>query len=94
MAMTQSMGAVYDRSQEHLGTSDVAVIHFRRLLLSLAKEVEAGKDPHAAYHGAAYRVRSHDINSPIDDFETLLEAYREQLVARGGPMAAPIEVEA
>ena len=94
MAMTQSMGAVYDRSQEHLGTSDVAVIHFRRLLISLARDVEAGKNPHAAYDGAAYRVRSHDINSPIEDFESLLEAYREQLMARGGPMAAPIEVEA
>jgi hypothetical protein len=92
--MTQSMGAIYNRSREHLGTSDVAVIHYRRLLISLAKDVEAGRNPRAAYDGAAYRVRSHDINSPIEDFESLLAAYRESLVAHGGSIAAPIEVEA
>jgi phenylpropionate dioxygenase-like ring-hydroxylating dioxygenase large terminal subunit len=87
MAMTQSMGAIYDRTHEHLGTSDVAVIHFRRLLLTLARDLEAGKEPHAASHGEAYRARAIDINSPIGDFETLVKAYREQLVLRGGPIA-------
>jgi hypothetical protein len=87
LAMTQSMGAIYDRTNEHLGTSDVAVIHFRRLLLTLAQELEKGREPYAAQHGDAYRVRSQDINSPIDEFQDLLRTYREQIVARGGPIA-------
>jgi tripartite-type tricarboxylate transporter receptor subunit TctC len=45
----------------------------------------------AASRPASYRVRSHDVNSPIEDFDSLLDAYRGELVARGGPIAAPIE---
>jgi hypothetical protein len=36
-AVQESMGAVYDRTQEHLGTSDKAVIAMRRLMLDLAR---------------------------------------------------------
>ena len=33
-AVTESMGPIYDRSKEHLGTTDVAVIHMRRELIA------------------------------------------------------------
>jgi phenylpropionate dioxygenase-like ring-hydroxylating dioxygenase large terminal subunit len=36
-AMTVSMGPIYDRSQEHLGTSDMMVIRVRRRLLAAAR---------------------------------------------------------
>jgi phthalate 4,5-dioxygenase oxygenase subunit len=32
-AVQESMGPLYDRSKEHLGTSDVAIIRMRRLML-------------------------------------------------------------
>ena len=44
-AVQESMGAIYDRSQEHLGTSDVAIIAARRLLLQACQDVEEGRDP-------------------------------------------------
>jgi phthalate 4,5-dioxygenase oxygenase subunit len=43
MAVQESMGPIYDRRKEHLGTSDVAVIRMRRLMLdSLARFQEGG----------------------------------------------------
>ncbi|MBO0694403.1 MAG: hypothetical protein J2P58_15970, partial [Acidimicrobiaceae bacterium] len=45
MAVTESMGRIYDRSKEHLGTTDLAVIKMRQLLLSAAKGLAEGKEP-------------------------------------------------
>jgi phthalate 4,5-dioxygenase len=36
-AVQESMGRIFDRSREHLGTSDVACIRFRRLILDAAR---------------------------------------------------------
>jgi phenylpropionate dioxygenase-like ring-hydroxylating dioxygenase large terminal subunit len=36
-AMTETMGPIYDRTQEHLGTTDAMVIHVRRRLLDAAR---------------------------------------------------------
>ena len=42
LMVTESMGPIYDRSQERLGTSDRAIIRMRRLLMAAAKDVAAG----------------------------------------------------
>jgi phthalate 4,5-dioxygenase oxygenase subunit len=44
-AMTESMGPIYDRSQEHLGYSDLAVQHMRRLMLDAVRRFMAGEQP-------------------------------------------------
>jgi phthalate 4,5-dioxygenase oxygenase subunit len=50
---------IIDRTKEHLGTSDTAIIAMRRMLLQAAAEFQReGKRPAAARAGAAYRVRS------------------------------------
>ncbi len=41
----ESMGAIYDRTREHLGMSDVAVIRARRLLLDALRAIECGESP-------------------------------------------------
>ena len=42
----ESMGAIYDRSMEHLGTTDIAVVRMRRLLLqSMRSFVKDGNTP-------------------------------------------------
>jgi hypothetical protein len=49
---TESMGPIFDRSKEHLGVSDKAVIAVRKCLLTTVKELQAGKDPaHIARDG-------------------------------------------
>jgi phthalate 4,5-dioxygenase oxygenase subunit len=57
-AMMESMGPVYDRTQEHLGSSDVAVISTRRRLINAARQLAQGIEPHPATHPELYRVRS------------------------------------
>ena len=89
MAVTQSMGRIYNRAREHLGRSDVAIIHARRMFLRLAGEVAEGKNPYAAYHGDVYRLRSLEVLSPKPDLESVLEDHAADLVARVGPSETP-----
>jgi hypothetical protein len=42
---TESMGAVCDRTREHLGYSDLTIIALRKMLLRAASDVAEGKDP-------------------------------------------------
>ena len=44
-AIQESMGRVVDRSQEHLGPADKAIIQARRLLLQAVETVQAGGTP-------------------------------------------------
>ena len=48
---TESMGPIFDRSKEHLGVSDKAVIAVRKFLLSSVKDLQNGKElPHLVHH--------------------------------------------
>src|SRR5262245_1238565 len=49
---TESMGAIFDRSKEHLGVSDKAVIAVRKFLLTTIKELQRGKEPLHVVHDA------------------------------------------
>jgi phthalate 4,5-dioxygenase oxygenase subunit len=64
MAVQESMGPIVDRTQEHLGTSDTAIIVVRRLLMRQAIEAGEGVDPYAAYHGEVYRTKFADTVVP------------------------------
>ncbi|MGA2394334.1 MAG: Rieske 2Fe-2S domain-containing protein [Candidatus Lustribacter sp.] len=44
-AAVESMGAISDRTQEHLGQSDVAIIRMRRRLAEAVKSFQAGNTP-------------------------------------------------
>jgi hypothetical protein len=72
------MGPITDRSQEHLGTSDTAIIALRCRLLNDLKDFQQGKSLSAAYDGRVYNVRPGDVmlkkNQPFDDKITRLLA--------------------
>ena len=42
MAMWESMGPIVDRSRDKPGSSDVAVVQFRRMMVNAAKRVAEG----------------------------------------------------
>ncbi len=44
-ALQESMGKIVDRSKEHLGPADKAIIQARKLLRQAVKTVEAGSTP-------------------------------------------------
>ncbi len=56
-AIQDSQGLIADRTQEHLGPTDMGVIRFRRMILDAARAMAAGTPPLAAAHPALYRVR-------------------------------------
>jgi phenylpropionate dioxygenase-like ring-hydroxylating dioxygenase large terminal subunit len=59
MAMTWSMGAIYDRSHEHLGTTDALIIRTRRRMINAARALRAnGTPPPASTDAAIYAQRS------------------------------------
>jgi phenylpropionate dioxygenase-like ring-hydroxylating dioxygenase large terminal subunit len=66
-AVTLGMGPIVDRTQEHLGTSDTAVIALRRMLIRAAQSLEAGQEPYAPYHGDVYRKRSWSAVLQVSD---------------------------
>ena len=57
LAVTESMGPICDRSQEHLGTTDLAIIAARRRLLAAAQELQQGVEPYPAQHPDVYAIR-------------------------------------
>jgi len=62
-AVQESMGPVADRTIEHLGVSDTAIIRIRQLLLKAVRDLEDGKEP-PGMKGASYRVRSARFAAP------------------------------
>jgi len=66
-AVTESMGPIYDRTAEHLASSDVMVIRVRRRLLEAARAyAENGTVPYSVDHPEVYRQRSGGVILPED----------------------------
>jgi phthalate 4,5-dioxygenase len=59
-AVQEGMGAISDRTNEHLGTTDRAVIAMRQLLLEATREVEAGRMPRGSDPATFRDVRPYD----------------------------------
>ena len=70
-AVVEGMGAIVDRTKEHLGTSDTAIIGMRRQLVNGAKALMGGEEPKTAFDGTRYHRRSWSEvlpRSSADDF--------------------------
>jgi len=66
LAMTEGMGPIVDRTQEHLGTSDLAIIRVRQKLLEAARDLQNGIEPYAAQCPDAYHIRPTSAVLPRD----------------------------
>lgn len=81
LAVQEGMGQIFDRSNEHLGSSDLAVIATRRRLLDAVHALaERGEAPYEARNADGYRVRSAALVLPRDVVWN--EGAAEALVAR------------
>src|ERR1051326_4550812 len=81
LAVQEGMGPIYDRTTEHLGSSDLAVIAMRRRLLEAVSALaERGEVPYEARNADSYRVRSAALVLPRD--VTWTEGAADALTAR------------
>jgi len=79
-AIQESMGPIADRTIEHLGASDMAIIRIRRLLLDSIRDHEDGKTP-PGLNAASYRARSSRfLLKPGDSFHKVVEGQIAELV--------------
>ncbi len=62
-AIQESMGTIADRTKEHLGVSDTAIIQIRKLLLQSLQDFSEGKEP-PGLDSRCYRVRSTRFSLP------------------------------
>ncbi len=75
-AVQESMGPIADRTKEHLGVSDTAVIQIRKLLLQSLKDMQAGKTP-PGLDAKSFRTRSTRFSLPRG--ETFESEIKRQL---------------
>ncbi len=76
-AITESMGPIYDRSAERLGSSDAMITKVRQRLIAAAKALrDGGVVPPTVDHAELYRVRSGGVVLPrgVDWLEATREA--------------------
>jgi len=80
IALQEGMGSIVDRSKEHLGTTDRAIIVTRQLLLEAADEVEKDGEPRARDPQTYAGVRAADRLIPSGT--RWQDALKEDVVAK------------
>ena len=63
-----SMGRIFDRTREHLGTSDLGIISMRRRLIRAARTfAESGETPYEVMTPEVYAIRSDAVLIPTEE---------------------------
>jgi len=78
-AVTESMGAVVDRSNEHLGRADAAIIMMRRMLLRMARQLEQGVEPELPQHPERFSTLPVNLVTAEQDFGVVWSAHQAAL---------------
>jgi phthalate 4,5-dioxygenase oxygenase subunit len=90
-AVTESMGTIYDRSHEHLGTSDTAIIFWRRQMIRMAKRLAAGEELPINQDADLFRVRPVDTITEEPELVPVWESdHATHMVSE--PMAVVVRV--
>lgn len=71
-------GQLVDRTKEYLVSADMPVITARRRLIQMAKDLQNGTEPEILARPEAYGVRTISPITKIDDFDQLLETYKDE----------------
>jgi phenylpropionate dioxygenase-like ring-hydroxylating dioxygenase large terminal subunit len=85
-AIQESQGPIVDRTREHLGTSDTAIIRVRRRLLNAARALREHGTPPPGGDPASFLVRSASVILPPDG--DWIQGAMPRLVVRPGQQLA------
>ncbi|MBV9170625.1 MAG: hypothetical protein JOZ81_11125, partial [Chloroflexi bacterium] len=73
-AVAEGMGPIVNRSREHLGATDVAIIRYRRRMLAAARaQTPLGQDGNIAYERLASDERLVPLDQPWEELSTYVE---------------------
>ena len=86
-AMQESMGAICDRTREHLGASDAAIARLRRRLINAARELETHKVPPGVENPSFYH--KHGDQLLLAETESWLGHYRAKMELDYAPLTPP-----
>jgi len=83
-ACQSGVAPIYDRTKEHLGTTDTGIARVRRLLLEAVRKNSQGEVPVSAKHGQLFMKRAISITIPEGgDWEKLGGEYMVAKVGKG-----------
>jgi phenylpropionate dioxygenase-like ring-hydroxylating dioxygenase large terminal subunit len=85
--VTESMGELYDRTQERLGVADTAIIHWRRLMLRLVRQFQQGLEPAVLHEPSRFRAIPLDVVNGEPEFQRVWEAHHAEF-RRGAGLAS------
>jgi hypothetical protein len=57
-AVQDSQGPIADRTREHLGPTDLGILHWRKFMMDTARALQLGTEPEQASRQHRYTVRS------------------------------------
>jgi hypothetical protein len=57
-AVQDSQGPIADRTREHLGPTDLGILHWRKFVMDAARALQQGTEPEQAKRQHRYAVRS------------------------------------
>ena len=82
MCVQESMGPIVDRTSEHLGASDIAIIRMRRRMLESVRRCEAGEAPIGLHTPVSHaHMRSEQRIIPIDAPWQIVGAFAGEFTA-------------
>jgi hypothetical protein len=86
-AVQDSQGPIADRTREHLGPTDLGILHFRKLVMEAARALQKGEAPPHLAHQDRYTVRSGACvtNKAKDLAAVMIERFGDVAGYVGGP---------
>ena len=83
-ACQSGVATIYDRSQEHLGSTDAGIVRVRRLLLESAKKLAEGAEPVSAAKPSSFMMRAISVTIPAgSDWMELGRDYMKAELGKG-----------
>jgi hypothetical protein len=86
-AVTESMGPILDRTTEHLGAADTAIIVMRRVLMRLARRLADGTEPEMVRYPERFQTTPMNVTTEEGDFQQLWDAHERELKTAFSPRA-------
>jgi phthalate 4,5-dioxygenase oxygenase subunit len=94
-AVQDSQGPIADRTREHLGPTDLGILHWRKFMIEAARALQQGTEPEQATRQHRYAVRSGGCvtHKSKDLPEVMVERFGDAAGYVGPPQGAGIAAE-